>query len=425
MSVQSVLKNLDVTVSPAQLKRMKQETKEFVALLKTELSHQHLDADVFVGGSFAKGTLVKSHDYDADIFVRFDWAYEDLSAYLETVMKRIAQTLKYPVTKMHGSRDYFRVEKDELTFEVIPVLRIKKVREARNVTDLSYFHVRYLKKKMNAKLQREIALAKKFCKAQRVYGAESYISGFSGYGLECLLIHYKTFAHMLRKLSSVTERIVIDPARQYRNRASIYVEMNESKLHSPIVLVDPTWKERNVLAALSHDTFERFKAAAKEFLAHPSEEFFISKPFDLDTPQKYARKKRSQFLAFDLSTTKQEGDIGGTKMKKFYRHLLTELVPYFDVLDSDFYYSGEGHTSNAYVVARPKKEVVRIGPPMEMKKEVVQFKKAHLKTFTKNGFVHARVSFERDVKKFVQKYLRTYKDVVKGMSIDSVSYPKI
>lgn len=424
MSIQKVLKQLDVEISDVQLRQMKADTKSFVSLMKSCIAKRKIDADVFVGGSFAKGTLVKSNEYDADIFVRFHWSYEDLSSHLENIMKDLAKTLKYPVTKMHGSRDYYRVEKGELTFEVIPVLRIKKVREARNVTDLSYFHVAYLRKKMTRALRREIALAKKFCKAQRVYGAESYIGGFSGYGIECLLLHYKKFSTMLRALSKAEERIVIDPAKHYRNRSKLFVEMNESKLKAPLILVDPTWKERNVLAALSHDTFVRFQQVARDFLSKPSSSFFEVKPFDLVEPQTVARKKKAQFLGLEIATVKQEGDIGGTKMKKFFKHLLSELSSYFDIIDKDFYYSGEGHTSSAYLVVRPKKEVVRIGPPIEMKQEVAKFKKANAKTFTKNGFVHTRISFESDVQKFLQKHLRKYKDVMHEMSIESVSFPK-
>ena len=35
------------------------------------------DCEVFVGGSFAKGTLTKHGDYDVDVFVRFNKKYEE------------------------------------------------------------------------------------------------------------------------------------------------------------------------------------------------------------------------------------------------------------------------------------------------------------------------------------------------------------
>ena len=52
------------------------------------------------------------------------------------------------------------------------------------------------------------------------------------------------------------------------------LNLNESKLQSPIVFVDPTFKERNALAALSRETFEKFKKASKVFLRAPSKRYF-------------------------------------------------------------------------------------------------------------------------------------------------------
>ncbi|MBD3252791.1 hypothetical protein GF386_03610, partial [Candidatus Pacearchaeota archaeon] len=54
------------------------------------------------------------------------------------------------------------------------------------MTDLSYFHVNHILKKIkkNKNLSDEIRLAKKFAYSQNCYGAESYIHGFSGYALE-------------------------------------------------------------------------------------------------------------------------------------------------------------------------------------------------------------------------------------------------
>lgn len=424
MNVNSVLKKLDVELSKDELKRMKKEAGEFIDLIKKEIKKNKIDADVFVGGSFAKGTLVKSGEYDVDIFVRFDWKYEDLSLHLEDIMKGIAKIFKYPVTKMHGSRDYFRVEKGDLTFEVIPVLRIKKVKEARNVTDQSYFHVNYVKRNVNEKMKREIAFAKKFCKAQRVYGAESYIGGFSGYGLECLMINYGSFSKMLKELSKVKERLVIDPSKQYKNKSKIFVEMNESKMNSPLILVDPTWKERNVLAALTRETFEKFQESAIEFLKKPSEKYFEKKEVDGDELRILAKKKKADFVHLEIETDKQEGDIGGTKMKKFYRYLLKELFDYFEIIESDFYYSGEGVKSDLYLVGKAKKEVVRIGPPISMKKEIQEFKKVNKKTFTKNGFIHSKIDFEKSLEKFIDSFLKKYYGKVKEMSIIGFSFTR-
>ena len=56
----------------------------------------------------------------------------------------------------------------------------------------------------------------------------------------------------------------------YKNKQELLNSVNESKLQSPIVLVDPTFKERNALAALSQETFLRFKESCAKFLRNPA-----------------------------------------------------------------------------------------------------------------------------------------------------------
>ena len=104
-------------------------------------------------------------------------------------MKNTCKKLNLKLERLHGSRDYFRayVKNKNMYFEVIPVAKIKKVHEERNVTDLSFFHVPYVKRKIRGH-EDELLLAKTFYHAQKVYGAETYVRGFSGYALECLII---------------------------------------------------------------------------------------------------------------------------------------------------------------------------------------------------------------------------------------------
>jgi tRNA CCA-adding enzyme len=420
MNVKKVLKNLEILPEKKEVEYLKNETDKFLEILKREILKSKVDAEVFVGGSYAKGTIAKSNDYDVDVFVRFDWKYEDLSEELEKILKRIGKELNCEVERLHGSRDYFRIEKGEkLTFEVIPVLRIKKVHEERNVTDLSYFHVNYVRRHAKGEIKREIALAKRFCKAQGVYGAESYINGFSGYGLECLVIYYKSFEKMLRELAKVKERFVIDPEKRYKKKNDVFIELNESKIHSPIILIDPTWKERNVLAALNWETFLKFQSAAREFLKKPSERFFQVKDFDFNEMVKIAKKKKAEFAHVVLKTDRQEGDIAGTKMKKFSNFLYLEIEKYFDILDRAFVYSS-GQKADFYLVVKSRKEVFRMGPPVKFEKEVKKFKARNKDTFVKNGILHSRMKVGFSLKEFIMKFSLRESDKIGDMGISRV-----
>jgi tRNA nucleotidyltransferase (CCA-adding enzyme) len=407
----------NLLIGKKEVNALREETKKVISLVENELKTQRINAEVFAGGSFAKETLVKEEFFDIDIFVRFDWKYEDISRLLTKILDKIKKKSKLKIEKVHGSRDYFRIIKGKIVFEIVPVVKIKKPREARNVTDLSYFHVNYVRKKMR-KLAKEIVLAKQFCKSQKVYGAESYVNGFSGYALECLIIYYKSFEKMLKELVKVKfgERIIIDPAKHYKKKGDVLFEMNESKLGSPIILVDPTWKERNALAALSRETFEKFQESSRKFLKNPGKSFFEIKKFDIEHFKNKAKKEKGEFVKIELETNKQPGDIAGTKLKKFSNYLTRELARFFEIKDKEFDYSGE-NKATLYIIAKSKREITKIGPPKKFENNAREFKKQNKNVFEKNGILHAKIKINFSAKKFISDFAKKYHKSIKDMDI--------
>lgn len=424
MIIKKILSNLDIALSKKEFSELKKQALGFIELLKKHIAKNKVDADVFLGGSFAKNTVAKSEEYDADVFVRFDWKYEDLSNLLEKILNGVVKEGGFNLLRLHGSRDYFKIYKTrEFTFEVIPVLRIKNVKQSSNITDLSYFHVNYVKKRLTENMAKEIAISKKFFKAAGVYGAESYINGFSGYGVECLILHYKNFEKMLRELckAKLGNRFVLDPAKHYKKKENVFFELNESKLHSPIILIDPTWKERNVLASLNWETFSKFQGYARAFLKAPSIEFFEKQEIDFSHLEKLAKQKKGEFLEVVLKTNRQEGDIAGTKMKKFSRYLEQEVGKFFTVLGREFYYSGEGQNAKFWIALKSKGEIIRSGPPLNKKKEADNFEKVNRsKTFRKKGQLYARIPVRFSAKEFLRKIAVRDKERFEEMGIVEV-----
>jgi tRNA nucleotidyltransferase (CCA-adding enzyme) len=412
-----ILDKMDFAPEKKELSELKKETANIVSKMREVVRKGKISAEVFVGGSYAKDTLIKKDKYDIDIFVRFDWKQDNISDLLEKILKKV---MKDKLTKIHGSRDYFRMIKNGIYFEIVPVTKIKKPEEARNVTDLSYFHVNYVKKRTSKKLAREIRIAKRFCKAQEVYGAESYIKGFSGYGLECLMIYYKSFEKMLKELSKAKERVIIDQEKIYKKKSDVLFELNESKLKSPVVLVDPTWKERNVLAALSKETFKKFQEAAKKFLKKPSEKFFEEKEINIEDLKKESKSKKAEFLHVKLKTERQKGDIAGSKLKKFGNFLTRELSKYFEILKKEFSYDDE-KKGDLYLILRPKKESIKVGPPVKMKDHAKEFKKRNKNVFEKAGILHSRMKVDFSAKEFMKKFKKEEKIKTKDMSISEIS----
>ncbi len=425
MKINGVLANQIKNLRPkdSEINLLKKITKDFTKNIEKELSIQNVNADVFVGGSFAKKTFLKSDKYDVDIFVRFDWKYGQISEELEKIIIPVCEKIGLIYEKIHGSRDYFRVYHSDVNgyFEVIPVTKIKKPTEERNVTDLSYFHVSYVKSKING-IEDQVRLAKKFFKAQRVYGAETYVRGFSGYTAELLIIKYKSFTKMLREISKVKigERLVIDIAKHYKNKSDVFIHVNEAKLHSPIILIDPTYKERNAMAALSNETLTKIKNSIKLFFKKPSEDFFILKKIDEEQLKKKALKNNKQFLIIDLKTDKQRGDIAGTKLKKFAEVLHREVGNVFDISGFEFSYD-DAQSGKVFLALNPKKEIIRIGPPIDMKKHVSRFKSEHVKTFIKNKRIHAKIPILKESRAFLHSWKIGNEKMLEQMHIVSMN----
>jgi tRNA nucleotidyltransferase (CCA-adding enzyme) len=334
--------------------------------------------DVFVGGSLAKGTIVrKEGKQDIDLFVVFSENKETFK--LGKILKRIK--LPGKLSTVHGSRDYFQIDCGEIILEIVPVVKNFDPSSAQNVTDVSLSHVKYIKKKIlkDKKLAEEIKLAKVFCRANGVYGAEGYIKGFSGYALEILIIHFGSFIKMLKGLVRLKGKgqIVLDPEKHFRNSLEVLSELNSSKLKGPIILVDPTYNYRNACAGLSSEAFDSFILAAKKFLKSPSEQFFEMKKFDRKVLERLAKSRNAQFLELDLSTDRQEGDIAGTKMKKFFDFIIRQVEKKGQkVLGKAFIYSGEGRGAKGYLAIGLVDEIEVRGPPISNLEGVKKFKKA-------------------------------------------------
>ena len=268
-------------------------------------------------------------------------------------------------------------------------------------------------------MAKEVLLAKQFCQAQGLYGAESYIQGFSGYALECLIIHYKSFLKMIRVLSKAKDRVVTDPEKHYKKTRDILFALNESRLQSPIVLVDPTWKERNVLAALNRESFRKFQETVKRFLKKPSREFFKEHKINVENLKKLAQKKKAEFVHLQIETDKQEGDIAGTKMKKFAGFLERELGHYFEVIEKEFEYSGR-EKANLYLIVKAKKEILLLGPPVNMKEHTQAFKKKHKEVFEEKGYLFAKEKINFSAKQFLGEYKREQAKKIREMKIISL-----
>jgi len=298
-------------------------------------------------------------------------------------------------------------------------MKVKKPKDAQNITDLSYSHVRYINKKLRKKDLDEVRLAKAFCYANKCYGAESYINGFSGYALELLICYYGNFLKFVRAMAKVDDKLIIDIEKDYKNKNEVLMDVNSSKLQSPIIFIDPTYKQRNVLAALNDETFEKFKSACKKFLKNPLEKSFEVVKTDLEKIRKNAIKNKSEFVLLEAVTNKQEGDIAGSKLLKFYNHLTDEIKKFFVIKNKGFNYNDK-KSARYFFVVKSKKEIILPGPFVSQKENVRKFKRAHKRSFVKGKKVYAKERVKFNLRQFINLWKRKNARKMREMSVSGL-----
>ncbi len=381
-----ILKEVLKEIKPTQKER--EELKKKITNFLNKLNKSLKDAKAILGGSGAKDTWLKGVK-DADIFVLFNYKkYKDKSDKLSDILEPILKK-HFKITRLHGSRDYFQIKEKNFTFEVVPILNIKKPAQAMNITDISPLHALFVKK--YSKLCDEIRLLKKFCKAQNCYGAESYISGFSGYACEVLIIYYGSFINLVKKAVKWKPKVVIDLKRYYKGKNPLN-ELNPSKLQSPLVIIDPVQKTRNITAALSLEKFNIFKKTCQRFLKRPSKEFFEEKKFSIEDLRKKAKNRK--LILLDIIALSGKEDIVGSKLLKALKWIVKKLKQN-DFKVVNYGWEWDKKKKALFWIITNKRELPKykeiIGPPLTAPKHfIANFKKKYKKTFTRNGRLWAK-----------------------------------
>ncbi|MBN2111687.1 nucleotidyltransferase domain-containing protein [Candidatus Woesearchaeota archaeon] len=376
MNAKKILDEVLADIKPK--KRTIKEVDEFVGEINSQIKKSRISAKAVVGGSFAKNTFLKE-DHDVDIFVLFSLKYsnENLSRLLKKILK------PFKTEQVHGSRDYFII-KNKFNFEIVPVLDIKKAKNAQNVTDFSPEHVKWFNKN-GKKYADDIRLAKKFCKANKIYGAESYINGFSGHVLDILIVHYKGFLPLMRAASKWKKKQVIDFYNVHRGKALF--ELNKSKTQGSLVVVDPVQPDRNAAAALDEEKFGLFVKNAKEFLKKPSKMFFTEKKADRE------KLMKNGYILIEAVSKKGKEDVSGAKLLKAFDFVKKGLEE-FEVCDAGWEWDKKKNALFWYLAKKKKlpESVEWQGPPLIMENRVKDFRKKYRKTFTKKGRIFAKIT---------------------------------
>lgn len=368
--------------------------ESFLHDLRAALGREKIDAYVMLGGSAAKGTFLK-HDFDCDVFVRFmynEYKKKNISPLLEKALRHMKGTA---YERVHGSRDYFIGTWKELHYEIIPVLYINDKRMAKNITDMSPLHVEWLNQHLTEEIRDQIILTKLFFKAQKVYGAESYMNGFSGHIVDLLTIYYGSFKELLENIVRWQEKELINMTPHPINIS----DFNPDKIQSAIIVVDPVQPERNAAAAVGFEQFYQIQNQATAFLENPSTTFFQRISIttkELKKLKKVVEKKQQAIVIVKALPTHGKLDTIGTKIFKTHEFIQEELKRNSFTIEKTGWEWEEDHDKEAilwYITKEKKLSETQehAGPPLKLKEDVAAFQKKHKKFFFKENRIYATI----------------------------------
>jgi len=383
-----------------EIKPAEDEKKRVNQIIQSVLNRIKIDDLKFeLGGSYAKDTFLKG-SHDIDIFVKFPCEkYKD-----KNLSEVLDEKLRLKHKKVHGSRDYFQLEKKGYTFEFIPVLDIKDSSKAKNITDVSPLHTHWVKNHLRN--PDEVRLIKKFCRAQEVYGAESYIKGFSGYVLEILTVYYHNFYNLMKNVSKWKLPVCIDVEKHYRSKEEAFKMINKSKRENELLIIDPVQKDRNAAAAISKERINILINACKEYLHNPSDDFFAEKKININ--DLITESGNDNLLLCKIKTLKGKKDVIGNKVLRVYDYLSRRLGEYdFNIIKSGWYFNKD---SLLYYIVKDEnlsENVMHYGPPLNHKAHVEEFKKKYFNYKIKQGKTYVELDREiKNLKDFIKKFKR-------------------
>lgn len=424
----------NVGLSPNEILKLRKNVDDFSKKLMPFLKKINNKIEIFLGGSLAKGTVIrKKEKYDVDLFILFPKSYKDKSEKISDYLEKALKNAKIKYCELNGSRNYYQVGLNNIILELVPILKIEKANDAQNITDISPLHVRYLLKKIkqNKRLPQEIILAKTFCYAQGVYGAESYIGGFSGYSIEVLVTYFKSFKKLVNFFSKIKikkdEKIIIDSEKYYKNKQQILDSLNPSKISSSLILIDPVDKTRNVSAALGDEKLIKFIDSCKKIIKNKKKDlinFLVIKEKSQDYFIKKAKSKNANLVVLQIKTTKNKLDVAGAKINKFFDFLTYSLDrENFKIIESQRFFNENDLTAILnLIIKNPEKTKIVPGPIINCdKKFIKKFKKKYKMVFIKNKKYYSKTNNRfKDFNSFFNSFFKENKETINQMCIKEV-----
>ncbi|MBU4246463.1 MAG: CCA tRNA nucleotidyltransferase [Nanoarchaeota archaeon] len=299
-------------------------------------------------GSLAKDTFLAG-DKDLDIFIFFgqNVARETLERKGLEIGKAVFQKFKsknYQIS--YAEHPYTKGVINSFRIEIVPAYEVERAELLQSAVDRTPFHKAFVNEHL--KNTDAVRLLKKFLKANGCYGSDLKTGGFSGYLCELLAIKYGSFENILAASQYWHYQEVLDVNDHFQTQDEKlagkrhdfskheYARLRKKFENQPLIFLDPTDKNRNVAAVLSHKKIAAFVFKARKFLKSPSISYFF-KPEEKINTKKFAlhqKEKGTDLVIVIFKKPLAIDDILYPQLRKFSSGMAKTMTSEgFDIVD--------------------------------------------------------------------------------------------
>jgi len=379
------------------------------SLVNKESEKQKAVVSVHFGGSYAKETWTPEK-IDIDIFVKFKKTTSEKN--FEIIGKKIGfnSLKKFKPYVRYSEHPFVEADIDGVGVNVVPCYDIKKG-EWKSAADRSTFHTEFMGANLTGSMKDDIRVLKCFLKLNGMYGAEIAKQGFSGYVCESLVYYLGSFENVLKKMAKLENNEMIGKSPR--------------KFESPIVIIDPIDRNRNLGAAISIGNVTNFVLIARNFLKKNSTSYFKEK-----TTMKIPKELAKNTLVINFKYKKRSDDIIYGQIKRASSSIESQLNKEgFNVLRNDVITYDENKASLLFLFESLtiSKNKVRTGPEVfssEFSSKFINInsKKSKLMWTDKDGKLQSLQSRRYDnAKKYLSDLIKNHigeSGIPKGLRAD-------
>ena len=307
-------------------------SQELIDFLQKTCDDENINAKVSLVGSVAKNTALKGKS-DIDIFIAFplDTDMQYLKDTGLSLAHKCCNEFRGIASHHFASHPYVTADIEGFEVDIVPCYQITDGSQLKSAVDRTILHTRFVKDNLSKKQEDEVLLLKRFMAMTGTYGSEFKVGGFAGYLCELLIIYYGSFENTLKEVINW----------QFGHSIDIKEYGTFDLFTDPLIVIDPTDKNRNVAAALRLDKMAEFIQSVRNYLNSTNKKDYfypLEKNLDKNTILNEFVKRNSDVIAISFDIPDMALDTLHPQLRKTCESLERKLNnEEFNVFKADYW----------------------------------------------------------------------------------------